>query len=62
MLTLGVAILAIGSIYLIIRVTLLGKNPPAVPNIHTRWIWGSVAGIILFTILRNTETFSWLAP
>ena len=61
MLALGAILFFAGSIYLIIRVTLLGKQAPPFPHISNLWIWLGVAGIILFTILRNTPAFSWLA-
>ena len=52
------------SAYLIIRITLLGMQPPRIPNIKGRWIWLGLTGIILFTVLRNIPgyPFSLLAP
>lgn len=51
-------------LYLIVRITLLGKAPPRIANINTQWIWLGLAGIALFTILRNIPTypFTLLAP
>ena len=53
-----------GSAYLIIRMTILGKPTPKMPNIRPRWIGFGVAAIALFTILRNIPAypFTLLAP
>lgn len=64
MLFCGLAIFLCVSIYLIVRITILGKQAPSIPEIKTRWLW-YIAGIILmFTILRNIPTwpFTLLAP
>lgn len=52
------------SLYLIIRITILGKPAPQLPNISTSWIWVGGGIIILFTLLRNIPAwpFSLLAP
>jgi len=52
------------SLYLIVRITILGKPSPRIPNIQSKWIWLGVAGIALFTVLRNIPTypFTLLAP
>lgn len=60
LLTLGVMAFALGSLYLIIRVSLLGRPAPASPA--KPWILGALALVIIFTILRNTEACAWLAP
>lgn len=62
MLTLGAITFALCSSYLMIRITVLGKSPPKFPVIPTPWYWAGAAGILLFAILRNTQTFAWLAP
>lgn len=62
MLMIGFLLLMAGSLYLIVRITILGKPAPRFPNIKTRWIWLGVAGIVLFTIFRNIPAFSYLAP
>ena len=62
MLTLGAITFALFSFYLIVRITLLGKSPPHIPSIRARWFWAGLGGILLFTVLRNTQTFAWLAP
>ncbi|MEJ6572424.1 MAG: DUF2752 domain-containing protein [Akkermansiaceae bacterium] len=52
------------SLYLIVRITILGKPSPKTPNIRPKWIWLGVAGIALFTVLRNIPAypFTLLAP
>lgn len=52
------------SLYLIVRITILGNTTPGIPNIRGRWIWLGIAGIALFTILRNipSHPFTLLAP
>lgn len=52
------------SLYLIFRMTLLGKPAPKMPNIQPKWIWFGVAAMVLFTILRNIPVFpfSLMAP
>jgi hypothetical protein len=62
MLTLGAIAFALCSFYLIARITLLGKSAPKRPVIPTQWYWAGLAGLLLFTVLRNTQTFAWLAP
>lgn len=62
LLTAGVICFSLMSLYLITTVTLLGNRTPQMPNIKPRWIGIGFAVIILFTILRNTAKFSWLAP
>ena len=62
LLTIGAFTFALICLYLIIRITLLGKTAPPIPDIRLRWLWTGAAGILLFAILRNTETFSFLAP
>ena len=62
LLTAGAFIYTLICLYLIVRITLLGKPAPKIPDINPRWLWAGAAAIILFTILRNTETFSFLAP
>lgn len=62
LLTLGAFLFLAGSLYLIVRVTLLGKEPPRLPKISNRWVWSGLIALLLFTILRNTTTFAWLAP
>ncbi|BDS08069.1 hypothetical protein NT6N_31090 [Oceaniferula spumae] len=65
------AILACGAllfvalcIYLIVRITILGKPAPAFPNLTGKWIWFGIGGIFLFTVLRNIPAwpFNLLAP
>jgi hypothetical protein len=50
--------------YLIIRITILGRTPPRLPEISASWIWLGLTGIVLFTILRNLSAypFGLLAP
>lgn len=64
LLFLGLAMFALGSTYLIIRMTILGKPAPSIPDIHARWLWLALGGIALFTIIRNIPTwpFTLLAP
>ncbi len=62
MLMIGFLIFMIGSIYLIVRITILGKTAPKFPEIKSQWLWLGLAGIALFTILRNLPAFSFLAP
>lgn len=56
--------LSVISLYLIVRITILGKPAPKIPNISTSFIWGGLGIIILFTVLRNIPAwpFSLLAP
>lgn len=60
----GFLIFMSGSLYLIVRITILGKPAPKMPNIQPRWIWIGVVGIVLFTVLRNIPAypFTLLAP
>jgi hypothetical protein len=62
MFTLGAITFALCSFYLIARITLLGKSAPKRPVIPTQWYWAGLGGLLLFTVLRNTQTFAWLAP
>ena len=62
LLSTGAVLFTLISLYLIIRITLLGKTTLKTPNIHPYWIWFGVMSTVLFSILRNTNTFSWLAP
>lgn len=64
MLMTGFLVFIGGSAYLIIRMTLLGKPAPHMPNIRPRWIGFGVGAIVLFTILRNIPAypFTLLAP
>jgi len=61
LLTAGALLFTSGCIYLIIRMTLLGKPAPKI-NISPLWIGGILITIILFTLLRNLPEFSSLAP
>ncbi|MBT8043552.1 MAG: DUF2752 domain-containing protein [Verrucomicrobiae bacterium] len=60
----GFLLFLVGSTYLIVRLTILGKPAPNIPDIPTYWIWLGIGGIVLFTILRNLPfyPFSLLAP
>lgn len=51
-------------LYLIVRISVLGKKAPSFSNIHPIWLWAGVAIIAIFTILRNLPAtpFSHLAP
>ena len=61
-LTLGAITFSLCSLYLIVRITLLGKEPPKRPVIPIKWYWVGLGAVLLFTLLRNTQTFAWLAP
>lgn len=65
------ALLAVGafstlalSVYLIVRITILGKPIPKIPNIAAKWLWIGAGAIALFTILRNIPAYplTLLAP
>lgn len=60
----GFALIMAFSAYLIIRITILGKTPPRLPNISSPWIALGLTTIALFTILRNIPVypFGLLAP
>ena len=60
----GFILLMLGLMYLIIRMTIMGKPAPRIPDVRPAWLWAIVGGIILFTILRNIPTypFTLLAP
>lgn len=64
MLATGLILFLLGSGYLILRMTILGKPAPRMPDIRPSWLWTVGGGIILFTILRNIPAwpFSLLAP
>ncbi len=64
LLTMGALSLSAISLYLIVRITILGKSTPKIPNISTSFIWVGLGIIILFTLLRNIPAwpFSLLAP
>ena len=64
MLMTGFLVFIAGSAYLIIRMTLLGKPAPKLPNIRPCWIGFVIGAIIIFTILRNIPAypFTLLAP
>ena len=61
LLTTGALIFLLGNLYLIIRITILGKTPPKI-NLSPILIWVILGTVILFAILRNLDTFSYLAP
>lgn len=61
LLTSGALLFSAGCLFLIVRMTLLGKPAPTI-NPSSRWIWVILTTILLFTILRNLERFSFLAP
>jgi hypothetical protein len=61
LLTSGVILFSAGCLYLIIRISILNQPPPTL-RISSRWIWVILTIITLFTILRNTTTFGFLAP
>ena len=60
----GFIIFMVLSAYLIVRMTLLGKPAPKMPNIKPRWIWFGVAAVVVFSIARNIPAypFTLLAP
>lgn len=60
----GFFVFLLGSGYLIIRMTILGKPAPQIPNIKAFWLWYVLAGVVMFTVLRNVPAwpFSLLAP
>lgn len=64
MLMTGFLVFMTAFVILIVRITILGKPAPKIPNIHPRWPWLAVGSIILFTILRNIPAypFTLLAP
>ncbi len=62
MLAIGVILFGVGSLYLIISLTVLGRPAPNLSGVSPRWFWAGIAIIALFTVLRNTSTFAWLAP
>lgn len=64
LLTIGAFLFGCLSLYLIVRITILGKPAPKLPNIPSSSIWLGVGLIALFTILRNIPAwpFSLLAP
>ena len=53
---------ALVSLYLIIRIAVLGKSCPKLASIHPRWFWAGIGAMLIFTILRNTSTFACFAP
>lgn len=63
-LTVGCVVFIALSLYLIIRVTILGHSNLKLPNISTSWIIAGVGLLVMFTILRNVPVwpFSLLAP
>jgi len=63
-LTVGVFTLGALCLYLVVRITILGKPAPRLPNISTPWLWTGLSLLVIFTILRNIPTwpFSLLAP
>ena len=60
----GFILFMAASFHLIIRITVMGKQAPKLPNISGPWIWLCIAGTALFTILRNIPSypFTLLAP
>lgn len=64
LLVVGIFSFGLLSLYLIVRMTILGKPAPRIPNISTKWIWVGVSILVLFTLLRNISAwpFSLLAP
>jgi hypothetical protein len=64
MVFIGALLFLIVSSYLIIRMTLLGKPAPTIPDIKVSCLWFVLASVIIFTILRNIPAwpFSLLAP
>jgi hypothetical protein len=61
---LACALFFLASCYLIVRMTILGKPAPSMPDINWRWLWLTLLVIVLFTVLRNIPTwpFILLAP
>lgn len=64
MLMTGFLVFIGGSAYLIIRMTILAKPAPKMPDIRPRWIGFGIGALMLFTILRNIPAypFTLLAP
>lgn len=64
LLTAGAAAFAAASIYLVTKVTVLGKPAPRAPEVPARLLWAGFLLIILFTVLRNMPAwpFTLLAP
>lgn len=64
LLVVGVFCFSCLSLYLIVRITILGRPAPKLPNIPTYWIWIGIGIIALFTVFRNIPAwpFSLLAP
>lgn len=60
----GLVLFLSGSGYLIVRMTILGKPAPRIPEIGVRWLWVAFAGVVAFAILRNIPAwpFKLLAP
>lgn len=58
----GAFLFALLCAYLIVRITILGRPAPRLPDISLRWVWLGVGVIALFTVLRNLPPFQWLAP
>lgn len=64
MLTMGFIVFMTWSCYLIVRVSILGKPAPALPNVWAPWLWLGMVSIALFTVLRNVPVhpLTLLAP
>ena len=60
----GLVLFLLGSGYLILRITILGKPAPRIPDIKPLWLWAAIGSIVLFTIFRNIPAwpFNLLAP
>ena len=64
MLMTGFLVLMTTFVFIFVRMTLLGKPAPQLPNISPRWVWFGIGAIAVFTLLRNIPTypFTLLAP
>ena len=53
-----------GCLYLIVRVSVLGKKPPSLAAPPPKFLWAGVALIFVFAVLRNIPAwpFNQLAP
>lgn len=64
MLMTGFLVLMASLVFIFVRMTLLGKPAPRLPDIGPRCLWFGIGGIVVFTILRNIPAypFTLLAP